>query len=1000
MDGQPRVPKDELPQEEEEGRSVNIPKMEVDEDESGEGSTSVLATGNREESEGGFMAISKMEVDKDGSEERSTNVPATKSREKESDRRSVAVPKREIDEGQPEGPSDNSPIRVSENESGRRPVVVPKMEVDDESEEGEIRNPPPREPTPPRHFRSRESPEAEVSDRGTEVHEFEKESSDAYSHSVFYKGEFVEKDVFKNQKSSKVTGISEICVSAIKNGKNLVFSSDNPETKDEISRFSLEKCAEEKKHTYFVVRNDVVARRRYFDLSEAFPHVSLLSLRKGKVNNKDDFVFVVTIDVIRILLYHGVNFGNNILIFDDCEYLGDPEVGPMYEEALAMLGYAQLILFFPQISNANQIARWICSNFNNDVESVSVRKSEVPVRHFICYYQKGEAVSMKLICDEKGGFNESALEPPPDQPPKAPVNTKKNEMSIFQIQDSIVRLIRTANGLSQTPTLIYCHKTDDVERLANNMGNFNFNPGASKFGALEEDDTKSESKKIIEHFEIFTSMLEEPDRKNPMIETLKNFAFRGIGIYHSGMVPFFRDLTEELFLQGLIKVLFSDRVLISETNLKFKSILVFEPRVTIEPGYSRWMTSREFHSVIERAVGKRNDNPFTLGRILKVRYNELDFGYGIVLQKGTTKLSVAVRVTKESFEVEDPKFLKPSVDGEPETLAVISVFPDENVTRISSFRLRLPMDKKLEDSGVKEFLIWCLKEEEKGLGFPDLDPIEDLKIDDEEISSKWRRLKKLDEKMKTIKKETDDFDQKWKVYQDKLKLESEIQNLEEIKKARFLEDLDEEFQNIKEFLTPVRFFEDGQILNEKGTFAAYLRTTNPVMVADLLFNKNFFNKDLDPKEVVLALSYMVESEVQDGFLKEPQIPILKICKTAVSKYSEFWEEVTKNKETKLGKKFHFTLMTMVQSLFSERFRSFHELYKQLRYTIREGFLATYLKRLDELLLEIYNLKGFLPSEYTDEFWEEFEKLRITKIHRGLATAAIDDIRIQKIDSFK
>ena len=91
-----------------------------------------------------------------------------------------------------------------------------------------------------------------------------------------------------------------------------------------IFRFALEKCAAEKKYTYFVVRNDVIARRRYFELSADFPHVSLLSLRKGKVDSKHGLVFVVTIDVIRILLYHGVNFGNNILIFDDCEYLGDP----------------------------------------------------------------------------------------------------------------------------------------------------------------------------------------------------------------------------------------------------------------------------------------------------------------------------------------------------------------------------------------------------------------------------------------------------------------------------------------------------------------------------------------------------------------------------------------------------------------------------------------------------------------------------------------------------
>ena len=263
----------------------------------------------------------------------------------------------------------------------------------------------------------------------------------------------------------------------------------------------------------------------------------------------------------------------------------------------------------------------------------------------------------------------------------------------------------------------------------------------------------------------------------------------------------------------------------------------------------------------------------------------------------------------------------------------------------------------------------------------------------------WKRLKKLCEKIKTIEKETDDFDMKWKTFKEKLQLESEIRNLEDIKAGPNLEDLNEQFQNIKEFLNPVRFFnEDGQTLSKKGIFASYLRNPNPIMVTDLLFNTKFFEKS--PKDVILALSYMIESEVQDEFLQEPEISILKPCKIAVEKYATFWQEVTKESGNKMEKKFHYTLMVLVKSLLSDRFRGFHEIYRYLRFTIREGFLALYLKKLDELLLEIHNLKGFLPSEYTDEFWEELEKLRVMKIHRGLATATIGDLRIHKIDSFK
>ena len=271
MDGQFRVPKQELSEEcdegkspssstaeihgkKSEGESTDVSKMEVDEYESEGRPKNSPKKKTHEESEGGYGSSPEKKSRRSESERRFVDFPTTDNCEEsekrfgsipevncdnESERRSRRNPKIEIDDDGSAGRSGNIPTaRTHEVES--RSTRVPKTEINDELEEGEIERPPPREstPPPPRRFRSREpSLEPQVPIYKNEVYEMKKHFSDIFSHSVFYKGQLIENDFPGDFETSNVSEIGKICCSAIQKGRNFIFSANDPETKTEISRW-------------------------------------------------------------------------------------------------------------------------------------------------------------------------------------------------------------------------------------------------------------------------------------------------------------------------------------------------------------------------------------------------------------------------------------------------------------------------------------------------------------------------------------------------------------------------------------------------------------------------------------------------------------------------------------------------------------------------------------------------------------------------------------------
>jgi ATP-dependent RNA helicase DOB1 len=71
-------------------------------------------------------------------------------------------------------------------------------------------------------------------------------------------------------------------------------------------------------------------------------------------------------------------------------------------------------------------------------------------------------------------------------------------------------------------------------------------------------------------------LLPEEDRHLPSFRNMLPLLERGIGVHHSGLLPFMKEVVELLFQEGLLKVLFATETFAMGLNMPARTVVFCE----------------------------------------------------------------------------------------------------------------------------------------------------------------------------------------------------------------------------------------------------------------------------------------------------------------------------------------------------------------------------------------------------------------------------------------
>ncbi|XP_041825884.1 exosome RNA helicase MTR4 [Melanotaenia boesemani] len=381
------------------------------------------------------------------------------------------------------------------------------------------------------------------------------------------------------------------------------------------------------------------------------------------------------------------------------------------------------------------------------------------------------------------------------------------------------------------------------------------------------------------------------------------------------------------------------------------------------------------------------------GRLVKVKKDDADFGWGVVVnfcKKSNVKAStdseplyvveVLLHCSKDSVKNSATEAAKPAVSGETGEMQVVPVML-HLLTSISSVRLYIPKDLRPFDN--RQLMLKSIQEVQKRFpdGVPLLDPIDDMGIKDPGLKKVIQKVEAFEHRMYTHPLHTDpNLESVYSLCEKKALIAADVRSAkQELKKARTVLQMDE-LKCRKRVLRRLGFASPSDVIEMKGRVACEISSADELLLTDMVFNGLFNNLTAEQATALLSCFVFQENASEMPKLTEQlAAPLRQMqeCAKRIAKVSAD-AKLEVDEETYLNQ-FKPHLMDVVYAWANGA--TFAQICKMT--DVFEGSIIRCMRRLEELLRQMCSAaKAIGNTELENKFAEG-----ITKIKRDIVFAA-------------
>ncbi|TMF41854.1 MAG: DEAD/DEAH box helicase, partial [Chloroflexi bacterium] len=315
-------------------------------------------------------------------------------------------------------------------------------------------------------------------------------------------------------------------------------------------------------------------------------------------------VVVMTTEILRNLIYEDPKRLERVryVILDEVHYIDDFPRGAVWEEIIIQApAHIKFIGLSATISNFQEVADWMTQQ-RGDIATVSVTRRPVELRLWLAMrndfyplldFQGGipRETRQRAQADDATDFRLSQLRRPPEND-LLPVVDRLSRREFLPA----IYFIFSRRGCREALARCAAHEKATIDQLMKER--------------LQQIEDRDEA-------ELYVDLL-DPD-------TLR----RGLAMHHAGLLPYLKELVEDLFQRGLIKVVFATETLSLGIHMPARACVVssftkFDGRDFMP------LTSGELTQLMGRA-GRRGIDPIGHGVILK----EPDVDIGTIFEAAT-----------------------------------------------------------------------------------------------------------------------------------------------------------------------------------------------------------------------------------------------------------------------------------------------------------------------------------------------------------------------------
>lgn len=299
-----------------------------------------------------------------------------------------------------------------------------------------------------------------------------------------------------------------------------------------------------------------LSNQKFRDFTQRFGDVGIIT---GDISiNPEASCLVMTTEILRSMLYKGADLVRDLshVIFDECHWLNDPERGVVWEEAIILLPqHVNMVMLSATVPNAMEFAKWVGRTRQKPIYVIHTRKRPVPLSHQL--FVKGDVYP--LFDSSEGRFLDANF--------RRGVNHHKEKTKNSNIRfgggrnHAWMQIIKYLQKRDLDPAIFFCFSKRKCDEAAEQLHTQDLTAGAT-------DKTQ-----IHLFYQSAIARLSPTDRNVPQIARHREMLKRGVGVHHAGVLPIIKEITEILFQQGLIRVLFATETFAMGVNMPARTVV-------------------------------------------------------------------------------------------------------------------------------------------------------------------------------------------------------------------------------------------------------------------------------------------------------------------------------------------------------------------------------------------------------------------------------------------
>ena len=343
----------------------------------------------------------------------------------------------------------------------------------------------------------------------------------------------------------------------VQNGKSVLVAAPTSAGKTIVGLFAVYIALSKQSRCFYTTPIKALSNQKFAEFVEEFGADNVGLLTGDNSINGDAPVVVMTTEVLRNMLYEGRDLADlSHVVMDEVHYLADRSRGAVWEEVIIHLPkHVKVVALSATVSNAEEFGDWL-SAVRGETEIVVEEHRPTPLHQHVMV--KNDVIDLFNRAD----VNRELLRIAQNERSQQRFSKGRGRFD-SRLTPSRIQVIEELQRQDLLPSITFIFSRAGCNDAVNQCL-------ASGLSLT----TREEQLAIRGHVDAAFEDAEVDELRALGYVSWREGLERGIAAHHAGLLPAFKQVVEELFQQGLVKVVFATETLALGINMPARSVVL------------------------------------------------------------------------------------------------------------------------------------------------------------------------------------------------------------------------------------------------------------------------------------------------------------------------------------------------------------------------------------------------------------------------------------------